>query len=155
MLPKGGLALSAMRTPDAFSPIGLYSHSKLANILFIRKLSQLYPEITAVAAHPGVVKSDIWGKGAGGLFSTLYKPVVWATWVSTDEGAKSQLWCATANGVKTGHYYLPVGRDKELKGPAGEQRQADELWDWTNTELARHNGSAWPSVSDTYQLRVS
>lgn len=150
-LPKGGLTLSAMRKPNAYSPISLYSHSKLANVLFIRKISQIYPELSAVAVHPGVVKSDIWGKGAGGLFSVLYRPVVWATWVDIDQGAKSQLWCATAplggvKGVKTGHYYQPVGKIKMLKGPAADQKLADELWEWTNNELASFGGKGWPTV---------
>ncbi|KAL6241306.1 hypothetical protein RBB50_011779 [Rhinocladiella similis] len=151
MLPKGGLALNAMRRPDAFSPIGLYAHSKLANVLFIRKLSQKYPEILATAVHPGVVKSDIWGKGAGGLFSILYRPIVWATSVDIDQGAKSQLWCASAplggpTGVESGQYYQPVGKIRLLKGAAADQKLADELWEWTNTELASHGGKGWPAV---------
>jgi NAD(P)-dependent dehydrogenase (short-subunit alcohol dehydrogenase family) len=148
-LPKGGLALDAMRRPDAYSPIGLYAHSKLANVLFIRKIAQTYPEVSAVAVHPGVVKSEIWGKGAGGLFSTLYRPVVWATSVNTDQGAKSQLWGAAAprggtNGVKTGQYYQPVGKMRTLKGAAADPKLADELWEWTNNELASHGGKGWP-----------
>ena len=151
VLPKGGLVLNAMRRRDAYIPIRLYAHSKLANILFTRKLSQLYPQILTVALHPGTVKSDIWGKSAGGLLSFLYTPIVWATWVSNTEGAKTQLWCATASrdgpaGVKTGHYYQPVAKDRVLKGPAGDQKLADELWDWTNKELASHNGPGWPSA---------
>lgn len=152
MLPKGGLVLDAMRQLNAFSPIGLYAHSKLCNVLFTRKLAQLYPDITIVAAHPGVVKSAIWGKGAGGLFSTLYRPIVWATWVSTDEGAKSQLWCGTApltgpNGVKSGGYYTPVGHLREIKkGAAADQKLVDKLWEWTNEELAKVNREGWPAA---------
>ncbi|KAK9318924.1 hypothetical protein V1517DRAFT_349555 [Lipomyces orientalis] len=150
-LPKGGLVLNAMRQPNAYSPLALYAHSKLANVLFIRKISQMYPNISAIAAHPGVVKSDIWGKGAGGLFSILYRPVVWATWVNIDQGAKSQLWCATAplggaTGVKTGQYYQPVGKIRMLKGAGADQSLTDELWEWTTNELANHNSKGWPVV---------
>lgn len=149
MLPKGSLVLEAMRQPNAYSPIGLYAHSKLANVLFIRKISQMYPSISATSVHPGVVKSEIWGKGAGGLFSMLYRPIVWAMWVNTDEGAKSQLWCATASlgsslGVKTGRYYEPIGKMRLLRGAAADQNLADELWAWTNSELAKHNDEGWP-----------
>jgi NAD(P)-dependent dehydrogenase (short-subunit alcohol dehydrogenase family) len=149
-VPKGGLALNSMRQPDAYSPISLYAHSKLANVLFIRKVSQLYPDIMAVAAHPGVVKSDIWGKGGGGLFSILYTPIRLATWVSIDEGAKSQLWCAASSlgreiGAKSGHYYEPVGKDKVLKGAAGEQNLVDKLWEWTNNEIVSYNSTGWPA----------
>ncbi|EXJ79272.1 hypothetical protein A1O3_08774 [Capronia epimyces CBS 606.96] len=151
VLPKGGLALNAMRQPNAYGPLSLYAHSKLANVLFIRKLSQLYPEISATAVHPGVVKSDIWGKGAGGLMTMLLKPVVWATAVNVDQGAKSQLWCATAplggaTGVKSGQYYQPVGKIRMFKGAAADLKLVDELWEWTNNELARHGGIGWPAV---------
>jgi hypothetical protein len=140
-----------MRQPNAYSPISLYAHSKLANILFIRKISQMYPEVLAIAAHPGVVKSDIWGKGAGGLFSMLYRPVVWATWVDIDQGAKSQLWCATAplggvRGVKTGQYYQPVGKIRMLKGAAADQKPTDEPREWTNNELANNGGRGLPAA---------
>lgn len=37
-------------------------HSKLANVLFARRLAQRYPEITATSYHPGVVKTEIWNK---------------------------------------------------------------------------------------------
>lgn len=151
MLPKGGLVLDAMRQPNPYSPISLYSHSKLANILFIRKLSQVYPEIPAMSAHPGVVKTEIWGKGAVRLFSILYRPVVWATQVGVDEGAKSQLWCATASvsrgGVKTGQHYQPVGEMKAFQGYTADQKLVDELWDWTNKEIASYNPNGWPEPS--------
>jgi NAD(P)-dependent dehydrogenase (short-subunit alcohol dehydrogenase family) len=152
MLPKGGLVLEAMRQPDAFSPIGLYAHSKLCNVLFTRKLAQRYPDITITAAHPGVVKSTIWGKGAGGLFSVLYTPIRLATWVSIDEGAKSQLWCGTAplggpNGVKSGCYYTPVGQLKEIdKGAAADQKLVDRLWEWTNDKIAIFNKEGQPTA---------
>ncbi|OKL61248.1 hypothetical protein UA08_03427 [Talaromyces atroroseus] len=129
-LPKGGLALNVMRQPDAYSPMGLYAHSKLANVLFIRKIAQIYP-------------------GARGVVSMLFKAVVWATAVDTDQGAKSQLWCGTAplggvTGVQTAQYYEPVGKSRMLKGVAADQKLTDELWEWTNSALASYGGKDWP-----------
>ncbi|KPI42510.1 putative oxido [Cyphellophora attinorum] len=36
-----------------------YGHSKLANVLFTKALSQRYPQLTCVAVHPGGVKTDL------------------------------------------------------------------------------------------------
>ncbi|KAL2869390.1 uncharacterized protein BJX67DRAFT_379408 [Aspergillus lucknowensis] len=147
---KRGLVLDEMRRPDAYGPMSLYAHSKLANVLFIRKLAQLYPGISAFAAHPGVVATEIWDKSAGGLMSALFKPIVWATAVDSDGGAKSQLWCATTqigSGVEvaeSGQYYQPVGKNKALKGLSADQKVVDELWEWTNNELASYNSTGWP-----------
>lgn len=161
MLPKGGLDLSAMRQPGALSPIALYANSKLANVLFSRKLAVLYPTLSVTAIHPGVVKSDIWGKGAGGLMSMIMRPFIMYQWVDIDEGAKSQLWCATAprakggaaaaaatatGGVHSGTYYTPVGKIKEYSGPSADQALVDELWTWTTDELAKHGGPGWVSA---------
>lgn len=68
--------------------------------------------------------------------------------MSTDEGAKTGLWSATAakgkGGVENGKFYFPVGvaakEDKNVKNDA----LRDELWDWTNEELAKHAGPGWP-----------
>ncbi|KAL1890297.1 hypothetical protein Sste5346_008299 [Sporothrix stenoceras] len=151
MLPRGGLDLKSMRKPDAYQPMTLYSHSKLANALFARKMATEYPSLSTTALHPGVVKSDIWGKGAGGLLSMILRPFMMAVWVNIDEGAKTQLWCATAprsteknnKGVVSGAFYGPVGKLQPYKGASAKQELVDELWDWTNAELAKHGGPGW------------
>ena len=152
-LPKSGLALGQMHAANPFSSMTLYSHSKLANVLFAAKLAETYRGITTTAAHPGTVKSEIWGKGDGAkLLSVMFAPVVWLTGVSTEEGARSQLWCGTAErkssaasgGVESGSFYVPVG--KKQNRPASDRAQMEELWRWTNEELARHGAPGWPEM---------
>jgi NAD(P)-dependent dehydrogenase (short-subunit alcohol dehydrogenase family) len=64
--PKSGLALDQMQTNgESVGALNCYGHSKLANILFAKKLAQLYPSITTTSYHPGTVKSEIWGKSDG------------------------------------------------------------------------------------------
>jgi NAD(P)-dependent dehydrogenase (short-subunit alcohol dehydrogenase family) len=60
-LPKSGLALPYMReaTPG-WGGAQRYGHSKLATLLFAKKLSQEYPSITTMSSHPGTVKSESW-----------------------------------------------------------------------------------------------
>ncbi|CAK7245131.1 MAG: hypothetical protein STHCBS139747_006700 [Sporothrix thermara] len=155
MLPNGGLALQAMRKPDAFGAMTLYAHSKLANALFAAKLAALYPSLSVSAVHPGVVKSDIWGKGTGGLLSLIRRSLVMAVMVDIDEGAKTQLWCATApraqptkggenpTGVVSGAFYYPVGKLMPYKGYSAKKELVDELWKWTADELVKHGGPGW------------
>ena len=148
--PKTGLALDQMKT-DAASMYTMtrYGHSKLANILFARKLAQLYPSIISTSLHPGTVKSEIWGKAKGAkLLSFLFAPIVWATGVTCEEGAKTQLWCATAatgkGGVENGKFYVPIGKEKDDNENAKSQKLADELWQWTNDELEKYGAPGWP-----------
>ncbi|CAK7216219.1 hypothetical protein SBRCBS47491_002747 [Sporothrix bragantina] len=157
LLPSGGLDLKAMRKADAYSTMMLYAHSKLANALFAIKLARQYPSLSVTVLHPGVVKSEIWGKGAGGLVSMLLRPLMMAMWVNIDEGAKTQLWCATApraqptkgttkpTGVVSGAFYQPTGKLVPYKGATAKQELVEELWTWTNDELAKHGGPGWAS----------
>ncbi|KAK4633916.1 Short-chain dehydrogenase/reductase eriB [Fulvia fulva] len=148
--PKQGLVLDQMKTDGAsIAPMVRYGHSKLANMLFARKLAQLYPSITTTSYHPGTVKTDIWGKAEGvRLLAFLVAPIVWATGVDSDTGVQTALWLATAEKgqIENGRYYAPkpFGKPKEGSKWAVDQKQTDELWEWTNEELAKHGGPDWP-----------
>ena len=151
-VPKTGLALDQMKTDgSSLATMTRYGHSKLANILFAKRLAQLYPSILSTSCHPGLVKSEIWGKAGGAkLMSWLISPVVWAAGISTDDGAKTLLWCATApkgNGaVENGKFYIPIGKEKEDNRHASDPKLADELWQWTSKELEAHGGPGWPKA---------
>ncbi|EMC92078.1 hypothetical protein BAUCODRAFT_38107 [Baudoinia panamericana UAMH 10762] len=150
--PKEGLKLEDMHKPDALSHgMSRYGHSKLANILFARKLAQQYPHITSTSSHPGTVRSEIWARADGmKLMVLLLAPVVWWTGVTTDEGAKTQLWCATAplsDGIDNGRYYEPIGIEATGKSEnAMRQDLADALWQWTTEELGKHGAPGWPQA---------
>ena len=77
----------------------------------------------------------------------LISPIVWSTSVSTDEGAKTGLWCATAakgnSGVESGKFYLPIGVGKEDENTQSPKLR-DSLWQWTEDELAKQGGPGWP-----------
>ncbi|KAK5725946.1 hypothetical protein LTR15_004136 [Elasticomyces elasticus] len=154
-VPATGLDLQQMDKADAFSHgMVRYGHSKLCNIIFARKLAQIYPSINTTSSHPGTVKSDIWGKAyeEHKWLSRLLAPVVWMTGVSTDEGAKTQLWCTTAatgkgDGlVENGKFYVPTGKLSDDNKNQKNQALADELWEWTSKELAKHGAPGWPAA---------
>ncbi|KAF2769131.1 NAD(P)-binding protein [Teratosphaeria nubilosa] len=152
--PKGGLLLSEMKEPAGphfkSAPVR-YGHSKLANLLFAKKLAQLYPGITSTSVHPGTVKSEIWGRAkAAKIMMYALSPIVWLTGVTTEVGAWCQLWAATApvqkGQVESGMYYEPVGVLKAGSKEAQSQDLTDELWEWTERELAVHGGPGWPKA---------
>lgn len=148
--PKTGLNLPAMKTPAAeMHPMARYGHSKLANVLFARKLAQVYPSILSTSHHPGTVKSEIWGKASDArVLVAIFSPIVALTGTDTDVGAESGLWTVFAERerVRNGGYYEPVA--KLVEGPVGKfsDGNADELWEWTNRELAGHGAPGWPEA---------
>lgn len=153
--PKQGLILDKMKTDgSSVNYLTLYGHSKLANVMFARKLAQLYPDITSTSIHPGTVKSEIWSKpNVGGWFvNNVFAPfAVWLQGVSIEEGAKTQLWAATAKvggkgNVENGKFYLPIGKEAQYGKFAGDQAMVDELWRWTNEELQAHGSPGWPAA---------
>jgi NAD(P)-dependent dehydrogenase (short-subunit alcohol dehydrogenase family) len=97
-----------------------YATSKLANILFARRLAALRPDVRTYAVHPGVVDTAIFPKFTSFLFRNRLTP---------EQGAATGVWCATSpeTGDRSGGYY---SRQKEWE-PSTEARddtRAEELW---------------------------
>lgn len=135
-----------------------YGRSKLANILFARELAGRYPLILTVAVHPGTVRTPV-TRGLSAsfpyVFAALYSLVSWMG-SSVEEGAKTQLWAATAEiaderseggqrvgKVRSGEYYVPVGAPGSLSSYSLDDGVREELWRWTEEELRKHGGGAW------------
>lgn len=146
--PKGGLVLSDSKTDMAgYSGTERYGQSKLANILFAKKLAQLYPSLTSTALHPGLVRSENYSKGDGaGWFKPLWRIMLLLTGVSVEEGAKGQLWAATAPNVRSGQFYMPGAKEDDGGKYGNDQSKIDELWLWTEKEIAAHGGGDWPNA---------
>ncbi|KAH7174537.1 uncharacterized protein B0J16DRAFT_182924 [Fusarium flagelliforme] len=148
--PPTGLALDDMRKPDPLaSPYQRYAHSKIANILFARKLSQVYPPIQSVSFDPGQVWTDLFRKSTSmgpWMIKFLVTPFMYLTSVGVERGALNGLWVAFADGVKNGAYYDPVGVLEENKKFFTDQKLVDELWVWTEKELAAHGAPGWPAA---------
>jgi NAD(P)-dependent dehydrogenase (short-subunit alcohol dehydrogenase family) len=148
--PKAGLQLHKMKQAEpGWHPITTYGHSKYANVLFARQLTALYPAICTTSSHPGTVRSSLWERADGAKWlNRTFGPLIRATGVNTAEGAKNQLWCATAprDQVLNGGYYLPIGKLSEKDAGLRDQESIDRLWEWTNEELAAHGASGWPKA---------
>lgn len=145
--PPTGLILAQIKKKDALaSAYQRYAHSKLANVLFARKLAQVYPSIKSVSYHPGQVKTDLFSKANGinkWLRILLVIPLMWVTGVSPEKGAENGLWLAVSNNLKNGGFYTPVGILEDQKPFITNQKLTDELWDWTNRELCNHGAPGW------------
>jgi hypothetical protein len=57
--------------------------------------------------------------------------------IAVAEGAKNQLWAATAKKgeVRSGEWYEPVGKVGRKTSCTTNEKLAGELWEWTEREL--------------------
>ena len=108
-----------------------YKKSKLCNILFTKKLSELIKknQMTVNCLHPGFVKTQF-GKNNSGLASLAIKFLMNFFAISVEEGAETIVFLATDKNIKniTGKYFYQ-SKIKEPSIFAQSQKDADLLWD--------------------------
>ncbi|KXJ89472.1 hypothetical protein Micbo1qcDRAFT_165556, partial [Microdochium bolleyi] len=110
--PKDGIAFDTLKSPAAEISTGLrYGQSKLANALYARELARRFPQVTAVSLHPGVVRTSLGDTASANSWIARVAVALFSTFAGVDvqTGALNQLWAATAEGVVSGEYYVPVG----------------------------------------------
>jgi NAD(P)-dependent dehydrogenase (short-subunit alcohol dehydrogenase family) len=99
-----------------------YGQSKLANLLFTYELQERLAtagaQLSALAAHPGVVRTELW-RTSSGLERVLVSPRLrlltgWAV-QDSEQGALPTLRAATDPAAQGGEYYGPGGY-KEFTG---------------------------------------
>ncbi|GKT42883.1 WW domain-containing oxidoreductase [Colletotrichum spaethianum] len=121
-----------------------YSVSKVANLLFAQELQRLMDEqglpILSISVHPGAVASD-GSKEIGNLvFSLLRAAIV----ISTDQGAVTPLFAATASEVREtpdkfkGKYLEPFGKVVTPNIVANDMEQVRGMWQNTTTEVSKY-----------------
>ena len=113
----------ATRTRTA---INEYSNSKLANVLFSAELGRRLAGtgVSTYALHPGVVASDVWRAVPWPI-----RPLLKLGMISTEEGAKTTMFCATAPepAQQTGLYYDKC-KPRTPSAMGQDQALATELW---------------------------
>lgn len=96
-----------------YSPSAAYNRSKLANLLFTheldRRLKAAGRNTIAVAAHPGVVGTDLFGHVFDRRSLRPARFVFNAVMPRTQHGARSTLRAATDPAVHGGEYFGPGG----------------------------------------------
>jgi NAD(P)-dependent dehydrogenase (short-subunit alcohol dehydrogenase family) len=109
-----------------------YAFSKLANVLHAQELARRLDGtgVTTYSLHPGAVASDIWRQVPWPI-----RPLLKMRMVSTEDGAKTTLYCATAPELanESGYYYEDEKRKPAARTATPEN--AAELWErsmaWT------------------------
>ncbi|HEX6808547.1 MAG TPA: SDR family NAD(P)-dependent oxidoreductase [Gemmatimonadaceae bacterium] len=122
------------RTVGAKSGFNMYAASKLMNILHARELARRLAatRVTTYAVHPGGVASNIWRS-----LPSIVRRVLMLFLVSNEEGARTQVWCATAPELasSSGRYYYEC---REARGTqlSRDMALAAELYDRTERAIA-------------------
>ena len=102
-----------------------YAVSKLCNVLFTQELARRMAGtgVSSYALHPGVVASDIWRRVPWPV-----RPLIMSRMISTEEGARTSLYCATAAEVAdvSGRFYEKSAERQPSKVATPEL--AAELW---------------------------
>lgn len=147
-VPSTGVDLQAMKTTaEKHATYKRYGMSKLAEVYLAKELSRRYRSIKTVSIHPGAVFTGIgrsYEKSHPWLVNYVMMPLGRLAFATAAEGAKNQLWAATAEGVISGDYYDPVGKADAASAMACDEAKAKEVWDWTETELASQGFPGWP-----------
>lgn len=149
MIPRQGVHFEALKTPCSdMGTMTRYGQSKLANVLFARRLAQLHPWLTVAAVHPGVVRTNLVA-GASGLpaVARLLGNGPLAGWLLTSvgEGVRNQLWASVAD-VESGEYYEPVGVSGRVLPLGRDDDLARALWEWTEAEMKAVGEDEEPSA---------
>ena len=113
-----------------YKPFKVYGYSKLANILFTKKLSQVLENenITVNCLHPGVV-----GTGFGqnnGMFSKILFNLSKPFMRSSEKGAETSIYLCSSPDVSdvSGQYFYNCKIAKTTSW-ANNQEDAERLWD--------------------------
>ena len=118
-----------------------YKKSKLCNILFTKKLSDLTSinNITVNCLHPGFVKTEF-GKNNKGFVSLAIKFLMNFFAITVEEGAKTIIHLANSEDVKdiTGKYYYK-SKIKQPSQYAENKSSADQLWN-KSIEILKNKG---------------
>lgn len=155
--PGQGIVFSELRTDMyRWHTFRRYGQSKLANILFVRRLAELLDEkgskVIAVSIHPGVVDTGLYRSVENWyiipeLLRIARKIKLFL--VDSNTGAKTQLWAATAETstvkdatsesamgkVVNGEYYTPIGQAGQGSKISQDKKLARRLWEWTEEEV--------------------
>ena len=125
-----GFNFEDYQAKNTYKPFQVYGYSKLANILFTKKLSEILKEdnITVNCLHPGVVGTSF-GQNNGNLQKILFyiaKPFM----RSSEKGAETSIYLCSSSDVSdiSGEYFYNCKLAKTTKW-AQSQDDANRLWD--------------------------
>lgn len=118
--------LGDLNMERGYNPYLAYSATKLANLLFSYELQRRHPELSVVAVHPGMVRSDL-----GRHWPRIQVAAMHAMSISARKGAGPVVSLATAPTVDPGGYY---NRHTPTRSSAEsyDRDLARQLWEATD-----------------------
>lgn len=129
--------------PENYSGWREYCQSKLANILFAKRLQELLiqegkPDVISVCLHPGVIGTNLWQN-----FPKIVQPLTKLIADKTvEQGAATNVFCCLADEVVGGAYYS----DCQVAQPTSTAEEVNlrvALWEYTE-DLIKENGFSLP-----------
>ena len=134
----GKINFDDLMSEKSYSGFGVYSMTKLANVLFTNELAQRLEDsgVTANSLHPGFVATNF-GKNNGGIVG-FFMPVVQLFALSPEKGAETSIHLAASPDIEgvTGKYFskkIPVQPAKAALDVATQRR----LWEASETLIAQ------------------
>jgi NAD(P)-dependent dehydrogenase (short-subunit alcohol dehydrogenase family) len=130
LYPNGRLDIEKTPWGKDFGSLSTYANSKLCNILFTRKFSEMIQGsgVTINAIHPGIIRTDLAvTKSILGSIIKFFKVI---TMDSPETGAKPPVWLAADPELENinGAYFDRFVRKTYAKN-AENREAAEKLWD--------------------------
>ena len=119
------IQFSDMNWNKNYSPNGVYSQSKLAQMMTVYELQDRLEKtgntnIKVFACHPGASRTSLIKSNGGLLTRFVWQLMKWSPFVqSAEKGSYPQIMCATEENLKQRAFYGPTGRNY-WTGPVGE-----------------------------------
>lgn len=127
-------------TQRKYRSFSAYGQSKLANLLFSRKLARQLAGtcVTSNALHPGAVATSL-GTQNGGLISKLVPMLLKPFFLTPEQGARTSIFlaCDTAAAGYNGEYFDKC-RSIAPKANALDDAAAERLWTLSEQLVAGH-----------------
>jgi len=123
----GAIDFDDLQAVAAYNPMGVYSQSKLACLIFARELQRRADlagwGVSSLAAHPGLSSTSLFenAPGGGGRVGLLIRILRDGMMQSPAQGALPTLYAATAPQAQPGGYYGP-DRLSETRGQPAPSR---------------------------------
>jgi NAD(P)-dependent dehydrogenase (short-subunit alcohol dehydrogenase family) len=132
-----GMGFDDMQATASYKTFREYGRSKLANILFTRRLSQQLKGsgITVNCLHPGAVSTSL-GTQNNGLLGKILPLLLKPFFRTPLQGAQTSIYLCASDEVAqvTGEYFVDC-KPRKTKPWARDDAAADRLWRYTEETL--------------------
>lgn len=133
------LLASLEKKPTAYSPMGMYGDSKLANALFTRALAKRLPAgMEAFAVHPGIVVTNITqGLRLPGIIVSAFRTLGPFLFKTAEQGAATTVYAALAPELadKSGAYLADCAIT-ETNTDGSDLALAEQVWTLSERAVA-------------------